>query len=204
MRNNQRYGTAMRDSLAPQRSAGTTFREAKISYRETISWRAREAIGSGRGVSRETTAFNVITFGLRVQNLLSPALSSGCAGRRGRQIAIHCRFKDDFYKATCRRALRIAFAFLLLLLCTTLTAVAQTNGAPRLLSLSDCIQIALQHNFDVQIARRGPEFERAALRAAYGIYEPALNLSGVHEHNNTGDETNHVDLYRADVARSEE
>lgn len=102
--------------------------------------------------------------------------------------------------------------FLLVLLGTGMTVLAQTNAleytmpkydsggtnevpssptnAPgpnvRQLSLQDCIQMALQHNLDLQIERTKPEVARFTLRAAYGAYDPVLGLSGQHDHNETG------------------
>ena len=80
-----------------------------------------------------------------------------------------------------------------LLLATTLVAGAQTAtnlvaGVDQTLpvSLKDCIQQALQHNFDVQIQRYNPEIEQFALRGDYGGYDPSLTISGQHQHSNVG------------------
>ena len=64
-----------------------------------------------------------------------------------------------------------------------LAAVAQTGTntvATRAMSLPDCIQQALQQNFDVQIERYQPQISLYNLRAAYGGYDPAFNISGQH------------------------
>ncbi len=45
---------------------------------------------------------------------------------------------------------------------------------PRKLSLSDCLQLALEHNLDVKVARIDPEIARENLDVARGVYEPAL------------------------------
>ena len=72
----------------------------------------------------------------------------------------------------------------------TLAAGAQTvtNPVPRAgireMSLKDCIQTALQYNFDVQIQRENVDIQRYGLRGDYGGYDPALNISGQHNHNN--------------------
>jgi len=63
------------------------------------------------------------------------------------------------------------------------TALAgPTNGVVRPLSLADCFHIALEHNFDVKIARFEPEIQRHRLSADYGVYEPSLGLSGLHNY----------------------
>jgi outer membrane protein TolC len=54
------------------------------------------------------------------------------------------------------------------------------------MSLADCIQEALAHNFDVQIERYDPQISLYNLRAAYGGYDPVLNLSGQHFYNDSG------------------
>lgn len=52
----------------------------------------------------------------------------------------------------------------------------------RALSLDDCIQIALEHNLDVQISRMDPEIAGFSLKSAYAGYDPALSLSGRHNY----------------------
>ena len=64
--------------------------------------------------------------------------------------------------------------------------VAQTGtNAPagRTMSLQDCIQAALAHNFDVQIERYNPQISLYNLNAAYSGYDPAFNISGQHNYN---------------------
>jgi len=62
-------------------------------------------------------------------------------------------------------------------------AMAQSSGPDvRNLSLMDCVQIALEHNFDVKIKRINPEVAGYTLNAVYGTYEPFLSLSGGHEY----------------------
>ncbi len=66
----------------------------------------------------------------------------------------------------------------------TVTAQTGTNAvAPREMALQDCIQEALQHNLDVQIERYNPQISLYNLRAAYGGYDPLLNISGQHNYN---------------------
>ena len=62
---------------------------------------------------------------------------------------------------------------------------AQTNLPARSLSLQDCITEALQHNFDVQVARYNPEINAYNLAATYGGYDPIFNLSGQHAYSAT-------------------
>ncbi|MGB7769361.1 MAG: TolC family protein [Verrucomicrobiia bacterium] len=65
------------------------------------------------------------------------------------------------------------------------TAAAQTGTntvSTRAMSLTDCIQQALQQNFDVQIQRYNPQISLYNLRAAYDGYDPSFNISG--QHNN--------------------
>jgi outer membrane protein TolC len=62
-------------------------------------------------------------------------------------------------------------------------AVAQTGtNAPagRTMSLQDCIQAALAHNFDVQVQRLNPQISLYNLDAAYSGYDPAFSASGKH------------------------
>jgi outer membrane protein TolC len=65
----------------------------------------------------------------------------------------------------------------------TVTAQTGTNAvAPREMALQDCIQEALQHNLDMQIERYNPQISLYNLRAAYGGYDPLLNISGQHNY----------------------
>ncbi len=65
-------------------------------------------------------------------------------------------------------------------------AVAQDNtNAPagRAMSLEDCIQTALAHNFDVQVQRINPQISLYNLDAAYSGYDPSFSISGTHTYN---------------------
>jgi outer membrane protein TolC len=88
---------------------------------------------------------------------------------------------------------------LLALACTVTAALGQaysaTNSAPkttnapanvRQLSLEDCVQLALQHNLDLQIDRYNPEISLYNLRADYSAYDPTFNFSGQHDHSEAG------------------
>lgn len=81
-----------------------------------------------------------------------------------------------------------SFGVALVFLSAVLTVSAQTgtNAAPRAMSLADCIQQALSHNLDVQIERYNPQISLYNLNAAYGGYDPTLNLSGQHLYNESG------------------
>jgi outer membrane protein len=60
----------------------------------------------------------------------------------------------------------------LLLVCAASASHSQTNKADRPLSLSQCFHLALDHNFDIKIARFNPEIQQHSLNATYGAYEP--------------------------------
>jgi outer membrane protein TolC len=65
------------------------------------------------------------------------------------------------------------------------TTTTQSSGAlqlqqtrqTRVLGLTDAIQLALEHNLDIQIARLNPLTNGYAIDFAYGVYEPTLNSS---------------------------
>jgi outer membrane protein TolC len=65
-------------------------------------------------------------------------------------------------------------------------AVAQSGtNAPAggAMSLKDCIQAALSHNFDVQVQRYNPQIALYNLDAAYSGYDPTFSASGQHSYN---------------------
>jgi outer membrane protein len=61
-----------------------------------------------------------------------------------------------------------------------MTSTNPVVEATRQISLQEAIELALEHNLDVQIERINPTIARFNLNGAYGVYEPQLNLSGVH------------------------
>jgi len=63
---------------------------------------------------------------------------------------------------------------------------AGQNARMRQMSLEDCLQEALRHNLDVQIERTVPRVSLYALNAAYGGYDPLLNVSGTHSYDKSG------------------
>jgi outer membrane protein TolC len=74
------------------------------------------------------------------------------------------------------------FRIFLALVGASTTLLAQTNAPePRKMSLEDCIEIALQHNFDIQIKKYSPQFARYILGIDYGSYDPLLAASGEHD-----------------------
>lgn len=78
------------------------------------------------------------------------------------------------------RVLRI----ILLASALVLPAVAESNAPkPRQLSLQDCIAIALQNNFDIQIKRYDPMISRFNLQGDYGAYDPNFSITGQHDYN---------------------
>ena len=65
------------------------------------------------------------------------------------------------------------------------SAMGQTSTntpAGGAMSLKDCIQSALAHNFDVQVQRINPQISRYNLDAAYSGYDPKFNISGTHSY----------------------
>lgn len=52
----------------------------------------------------------------------------------------------------------------------------------RVLSLEECIKLALEHNLGIQIARLDPDIARFTLRGSYAGYDPALSFSGRHSY----------------------
>src|SRR5438128_273979 len=68
---------------------------------------------------------------------------------------------------------------LFLSLCLTAAALAAESGPAtnRVMTLEDCLQMALQHNFDVQIRRYSPQIARYNLGGSYAPYDPLLSVS---------------------------
>ena len=67
-------------------------------------------------------------------------------------------------------------------------ALAQTNAPVevRKLSLQDAIQLALQHNLDLQIDRYNPQIALFNLNGDYSAFEPSFTASGEHDHSESG------------------
>jgi outer membrane protein TolC len=73
--------------------------------------------------------------------------------------------------------------FLLALLSVAATTLgAETaSSSKRIVSLEDCIQMALQHNLDLQIERYNPQISLHNLSVAYAGYDPNFTISGEHD-----------------------
>jgi outer membrane protein TolC len=86
----------------------------------------------------------------------------------------------------------------------TLAASAQTNNPAgantRPLTMEESIDMALHHNFDVQIQRFDPRLALYTLQMAYGGYDPQFTASGEHDYTRTASLTNTPpDVERSDV-----
>ncbi|MDB6040845.1 MAG: putative Outer rane efflux protein [Verrucomicrobiales bacterium] len=62
----------------------------------------------------------------------------------------------------------------------SLVAPGATNRVDHPISLAEAIKAALEKNLEVKIERLGPEKARYNLDAAYGGYEPTLDVAGSH------------------------
>ena len=72
----------------------------------------------------------------------------------------------------------------LALLCGALTASGQTNtsqATTRSISLTECVQLALTRNLDLQIQQLTTEIARYDLNAAYGVFLPAFSIQARHD-----------------------
>ena len=63
------------------------------------------------------------------------------------------------------------------------TATTNLTATERWMSLQDCIEIALQHNFTIQIARYNPQISKYNLWGSYGVYDPNFSASYQHNYN---------------------
>lgn len=55
----------------------------------------------------------------------------------------------------------------------------------RLVSLDECIKLALEHNLDIQIQEYNPIISQYALNLNYGAYEPSLSVTGTKGYNDS-------------------
>lgn len=84
----------------------------------------------------------------------------------------------------CLKFMRRKFIVLSLSILGILPVFAQDNNfTTNQLSLADCISLALEHNFDVQIAKINPEISRYSLNMAYASYEPSFYFSAQQSYN---------------------
>lgn len=75
-------------------------------------------------------------------------------------------------------------ALILGLMMTVFALGARAEGERiRPLSLEECIRIALQHNYDIQISRLNPELAGFSLSSSYGAYDPTLSFGASHDYN---------------------
>ena len=65
---------------------------------------------------------------------------------------------------------------------TTAYCADNDTNSVRKLSLSDCVQMAIEHNLDVQIDRLNPEIARYNIQMAYAGYEPVITMGGQHDY----------------------
>ncbi|MDB6122611.1 MAG: Outer rane efflux protein [Pedosphaera sp.] len=63
--------------------------------------------------------------------------------------------------------------------------VPQGTRQPRVLTLEECIQMALQHNLDIQIQRYNPLINEYALNINSAYYEPTLSFRASHNFNSS-------------------
>jgi outer membrane protein len=63
--------------------------------------------------------------------------------------------------------------------------VPQKTREARVLTLQDCIQLALKHNLDIAIQRYNPEINQFALNINSAYYEPTLGFRATHSFNSS-------------------
>ncbi len=82
------------------------------------------------------------------------------------------------------RSMKVLQSFIILALAAVAAWAESPAPAPqkKALSLEQCIQIALEHNFDIQIQRLNPAIRRFNLRASYGAYDPVFTVGGEHDY----------------------
>jgi outer membrane protein len=62
------------------------------------------------------------------------------------------------------------------------TSILGTNFMVQPITMADAIQMALQNNYDIQIARYNPDIARFTLQGSYSAWEPTLSGSGTHNY----------------------
>ncbi len=82
--------------------------------------------------------------------------------------------------------MRLLTSFSILLAASVLTVQAADSTTNRPISLQECIEMALKKNLELRIERINPQIALYGLREARAGYEPILNLSGEHDHNESG------------------
>ncbi|MCX8109174.1 MAG: TolC family protein [Verrucomicrobiae bacterium] len=82
-----------------------------------------------------------------------------------------------------RKASVVFFVWLCFTSAAAQNSTTEKGARPtRRLSLSECIQIALEHNREIQIEKINPRIVRLTLDASYGAYDPRLVLSAEREY----------------------
>lgn len=98
-------------------------------------------------------------------------------------LLVPCWFDGPVTLLQAPRTMRWV-AFLFAAASLTCSAPAQTNTVPkRSITLDQAIQLAVQHNLDLQIERYNPQIALYDVNAAYAGYEPGFNFSGQHSYN---------------------
>jgi len=65
----------------------------------------------------------------------------------------------------------------------------------RQLTIRDCIQLALEHNLDIQIQRYNPKISYYALQGAYGAWDPNFSVGGSHFFSRQGGSFNSQNVF---------
>lgn len=65
-------------------------------------------------------------------------------------------------------------------------AGAQEATNTKAVSLQDCLQMALEHNLDLQVERYNPQLATFDLQGAYSDYDPTFSLGGTHNYSLSG------------------
>src|ERR1051325_10375156 len=61
----------------------------------------------------------------------------------------------------------------------------KANQPVKLLSLQECVQLTLEHNFDIRIERYNPTISKLSLEGLYGSYDPILDVTAEHTFNSS-------------------
>ncbi len=80
------------------------------------------------------------------------------------------------------RSMKVLHSFIILALAAVAAWAESPAPQKKALSLEQCIQVALEHNFAIQIRRLDPTISRFNLRAAYGAYDPVFTVGGEHDY----------------------
>ncbi len=65
----------------------------------------------------------------------------------------------------------------------SISADTHAHVTIREMSLQDCIEVALEHNFTIKINRYNPSLARYTLGGSYGVYDPTFTSSYSHAYN---------------------